>query len=125
MVTLAHLEAAAAAAPLPAQWACAQACRAKLIDLVSDGEAQPRVASVPPTGLLDAVLRAIKGGRFTVEGDREIANCLLADFNWVVKMAIAQVELNPLNHAVPLRNIVRSPRAPATRHHPYLEMGPQ
>uniref|UniRef100_A0A7S2JI37 RRM domain-containing protein n=2 Tax=Haptolina brevifila TaxID=156173 RepID=A0A7S2JI37_9EUKA len=126
IVTLAHLEAAAAVAPLPARYAHAQACRAKLIDLPAHGTLQPRKASVSPTGLVDEALRALDGGRFTVKGDRHIAKSLLADFDWVVKRAMAQAQLDPLIQAIPLRKMVirrAVARGTAMRHQPYIEMG--
>ena len=94
MFVMRQLAAAAEQHALPARYKHAECSRAKVIDLAGNAT-RPRELVAPPEQLLEQAIQQLEVARFSVETDFTSAKRMLLHFDWLVKVALQQAQLDP------------------------------
>ena len=74
---------------LPPRFALAQKCRHKLVD-ITGGVTRPVEVSADPVRVLKETMESIDKARFTFASDKEMAEVMMNDFEWTIKMAVEE-----------------------------------
>jgi hypothetical protein len=76
--------------PLPARLACAEASRAKVIDISGGASSPLTTMEQSPEELLEDTMEAIEHATFVGKGDRPMVQQLLGELEWDMKAAAAE-----------------------------------